>query len=131
MCKIFHLALSWVLLTFKGVGVVVKIGPNVSSPAIGSQVGISYAADACLTCGKEFCSLSSFFFFTNRPRNQTTVCKEVRPLAKAPKYLAISPLELSSNIVFAPPGMSYQFQTVSSLQPLRRSCVAGCQSTRH
>lgn len=28
------------------------LGPDVSSPVIGSRVGVSYAADACLTCGK-------------------------------------------------------------------------------
>ncbi|PKK53975.1 hypothetical protein CI102_1141 [Trichoderma harzianum] len=34
----------------EGVGVVVAHGPGVTSPLIGSRVGIKYAADACLTC---------------------------------------------------------------------------------
>ncbi|KAK5988244.1 Alcohol dehydrogenase 2 [Cladobotryum mycophilum] len=33
-----------------GAGVVVALGPGVTSPAIGSRVGIMYSADACLTC---------------------------------------------------------------------------------
>ncbi|KAK4073198.1 uncharacterized protein Triagg1_5478 [Trichoderma aggressivum f. europaeum] len=36
--------------TPKGVGIVVAHGPGITSPPIGSRVGIKYAADACLTC---------------------------------------------------------------------------------
>ncbi|KXJ97561.1 alcohol dehydrogenase [Microdochium bolleyi] len=34
----------------EGVGEVVKLGPGVSVPAVGTRVGIKYAADACLNC---------------------------------------------------------------------------------
>ncbi|UKZ81535.1 hypothetical protein TrVFT333_009307 [Trichoderma virens FT-333] len=36
--------------TPKGVGTVIAHGPGVTSPPIGSHVGIKYVADACLTC---------------------------------------------------------------------------------
>ena len=40
-------------LTTKGIGIVIKSGANVSLPEVDARVGISYAADACLTCGKK------------------------------------------------------------------------------
>ncbi|KAG7115224.1 Alcohol dehydrogenase 2 like protein [Verticillium longisporum] len=35
----------------EGAGEVVALGPGVTAPAVGSFVGIKFAADACLTCG--------------------------------------------------------------------------------
>lgn len=40
------------ILNYVGAGQVVAHGEGVEFPAIGSNVGIKYAADACLTCGK-------------------------------------------------------------------------------
>lgn len=34
-----------------GIGKIIALGPGVTSPAIGTVVGIKYAADACLNCG--------------------------------------------------------------------------------
>jgi len=34
-----------------GIGEVVEQGPGVTNPAIGSKVGIKWAAEVCLNCG--------------------------------------------------------------------------------
>lgn len=36
----------------EGIGEVIKHGPGVKFPEIGTNVGIKWAADACLACGK-------------------------------------------------------------------------------
>lgn len=43
----------------EGVGVVVAHGPGVTSPAIGSKVGVKWATDACLNCGSSLCLTTS------------------------------------------------------------------------
>jgi hypothetical protein len=40
-----------VALISKGIGEVIEQGPGVTVPAIGTKVGIKYAAEACLNCG--------------------------------------------------------------------------------
>lgn len=54
MCNVFA---SGTILSYLGVGTIVTHGPGVEFPPIGSRVGIKYAADACLTCGR-----SSLFY---------------------------------------------------------------------